>query len=408
MRFDLKSWSLFCLLGGLFSTAAAEPPTVELKRVYEGIQTERPITLVVPPDDSGRQFLVLQRGKVLILPLDEAATSAPLFLDISGRELEASKQSQFEEGLVGFAFHPKFAQNRRFYLYYTQQNPKRAVLSEMQASVSDASKADPATERVLLEVPLPYWNHHSGNLAFGPDGFLYITIGDGGGKPGGDPLRLAQNVFVFNGKVLRIDVDGRTGARAYGIPDDNPFAGKEAAREEIFAYGVRNPWGISFDADGTLWFADVGQDLWEEINLLEKGGNYGWSFREGMQRFMLRTDDPPEGTRFVEPIHVYDHTQGLSITGGFVYRGKAIPSLQGAYVYGDWVLGRIWALRYDKAARKLVSNDLLYTSPSEPAAGGKGKPSVLVKPNAFCEDAGGEILVLDWNGGLYRILPRRA
>ena len=385
------------ILAGFVSTAVAVEDMIKLQPAWAGITVERPITIAVPPDGTRRHFLVQQRGQVRILPKDDVGTEAQIFLDLSGRKMEASEESKFEEGLVGFAFHPKFAENGKFYLYYTQQEPKRAVLSEMRVS-ADASKADPATERVLLEVPLPYWNHHSGNLAFGPDGLLYLSIGDGGGKPGGDPLRWAQNLMVFNGKILRIDVDGKTGARAYGIPADNPFVGKEAAREEIYALGMRNPWGLGFDSEGTLWCADVGQDLWEEIDFIEKGGNYGWSFYEGRHRFVVRKDDPPAGTKFVEPIFEYDHTQGLSITGGFVYQGKKLPKLSGAYIYGDWVLGRIWALRYDKAAKKIIGNDTLYQSPLDP------KRKSAFQPTAFIEDADHEPLALDWSGKIFRIV----
>ncbi len=379
-------------------TLAAEA-AVKLQPAFQNLTIERPVAVVVPPDGTKRLFLAQQRGQVRILPKDESGAEARMFLDLSDRALEANQQSKFEEGLNGLVFHPKFAQNGKFYVFYTQQDPKRARLSEMRVSKNDPDKADPATERVLLEVLLPFWNHHSGNLVFGADGLLYFTIGDGGGKPGGDPLNWAQNLFVLNAKVLRIDVDGKTGAREYGIPQDNPYVGKEAARPEVYANGLRNPWGLSFDADGALWCADVGQDLYEEINLIEKGGNYGWSFREGMQKFPPRAaQEPPPGTVFVDPIFVYDRTQGLSITGGFVYRGSKLPSLKGAYIYGDWAFGRIWALKYDKAAKKVISNETLHQPPLD----AKGKKA-LFQPTAFCEDADREILALDWNGKIFRL-----
>lgn len=376
---------------------------MRLQPIFEKLEVVRPITIAIPADGTKRLFLVQQRGQVRILPKEESGSEAKTFLDLSGRHLEASKESQFEEGLVGFAFHPQFAKNGKFYLYYTQQDPKRARLSEMRVSADNPDKADPATERVLLEVPLPYWNHHSGNLAFGPDGLLYLSIGDGGGKPGGDPLRLAQNLFVLNGKILRLDVDKKTGAREYGIPTDNPLVGKEAVREEIYAYGMRNPWGLSFDARGNLWCADVGQDLWEEIDLIQKGGNYGWSFREGQQKFALRTDEPPTGTAFVEPVYVYDHTQGLSITGGFVYRGSQLPALKDAYLYGDWAFGKVWALKYDAATKKVLSNETLVKSDLDTS----GKtPKAHFQPTCFCEDADHEALALDWNGKIFRLVSQ--
>ncbi len=376
----------------------AEAPAVALAPVFADLETPRPIVLVTPPDGSSRLFLGQQRGQVRILPADESKREATMFLDLSPRKMEADKTSEFEEGLVGMAFHPQYRENRKFYLCYTQQGPKRLVLSEMQASEKNPDQADLATERILLEHQLPYWNHHGGNLVFGPDGMLYLGIGDGGGK-GGDPTRLAQNTFSLNGKILRLDVDTRSGVRAYGIPGDNPFVKKEGYREEIYALGIRNPWGMAFDAEGSLWVADVGQELFEEINLIEKGGNYGWSFREGHGAFPGRTDAAPADAKFVEPIHVYSRDQGISITGGVVYRGSKIPALQGAYVYADWGSSRIWALRYDKAAKKMVANDLLLQATDA----SKGPVS---KATGIYEDANKEILVLDWQGKIARLVPR--
>lgn len=378
----------------LQTVSFAEP--MKLTRAFENLTVDRPITVVVPPDSSKRLFLAQQRGLVRILPADESSAEAVTFLDFTGRKMEGTEQSKFEEGLNGLAFHPKFAENGKFYVFYTQQDPKRAVISELKVSKEDKNKADPASERVLMEVPLPYWNHHSGNIAFGPDGFLYIAFGDGGGKEG-DPLRWAQNPFVMQSKVLRIDVDTTTGARAYGIPQDNPFVGKDGIRPEVFASGFRNPWGMSFDESGTLWLADVGQELFEEINLVEKGGNYGWSFNEGMIKYWRRTDAPLTETKFTDPVFVYDHSQGISITGGIVYRGEKIPALKGAYIYGDWGYGRVWALNYDKAAKKVVSNELLFQGSLDP------KDKNMIRPTAFCEDANKEVLVLDWNNRLFRL-----
>lgn len=374
-------------------------PSVKLEPVYENMDTPRPIAVLPAPDQSGRLFLVQQRGQIRLLPKDTAAKEAALFLDLSGRRLEADKTSEFEEGLLGFAFHPKFAENRKFYLYYTRQNPKRAVLTEMSVAAADANKADVASERILLEFPLPFWNHHSGNLAFGQDGMLYVAVGDGGGPQGGDPLRTSQNTILHLGKILRIDVNKKTGDRAFGIPSDNPFVGKPGYLEEIYALGTRNPWGMAFDAAGTLFFADVGQNLFEEINVLEKGGNYGWSYREGLGAFPQRTDTPAEGTTFVDPIHIYSRDQGISITGGFFYEGKKLPELKGTFIYGDWGSGRIWALRYDRTSKMVMSNDLLAHLPGD--ARGKGG----VKPTGFGPDLNGEILVLCWNGKIYRIAP---
>lgn len=397
MRTALASLS-FGLLAFLASPLQAEAPKIQLVPTFEKVATERPISVVIPPDGTNRLFLVQQRGKILILPEDESGAEAKVFLDFTDRKMEANEQAQFEEGLLGLVFAPDFAKSGKFYVCYSQQDLKRSVYSEIRVSKDDPDKADLSTERIILEIPQPFWNHNSGNMLFGKDGFLYLAVGDGGKRD--DVTRTAQNLFMLNGKILRIDPSKPQGSRQYSVPQDNPFVGKDGVRDEIWAYGLRNPWGIAFEEDGTFWCADVGQDVWEEIDLIEKGGNYGWSFREGARPFPLRPDAPPAGFTYIEPIHEYPHSDGISITGGFVYRGSKVPALKGAYIYGDWGFGRIWALRYDKAAKKVLSNELIY----EAARDEKGKG--LMKPNAFCEDLNGEILVLDWGGKLLRIAPQ--
>ena len=374
---------------------AASADGIRLQPAWAGVKVERPISLLTPADGTGRSFLVQQRGKVVILPVADSGTETKTFLDLSDRKME---ENQFEEGLVGFAFHPKFKENGKCYVYYTQQEPKRSVISEFTTSASDPDKADPASERFLLQIPQPFWNHKSGNMLFGQDGMLFISFGDGGKRD--DPLRFAQNRFVYNGKIIRIDVDTRTGSRAYGIPSDNPFLKQEAVLPEIYAYGLRNPWGLSIDkATGLFWCADVGQDIWEEINLITKGGNYGWSWREGAQPFVIRQETPPTDGAFIDPIHQYPHSEGLSITGGFVYHGKALPELAGQYLYGDFANGRIWALNYDPAARKVTSNNQVFQAPVD------AKGQATFKPTAFVEDQTGEPVMLDWNGSLQRLVP---
>ncbi len=386
--------SILCL--ALLTLSAAAADTHRLVRIYEKLPTERPVALTIPNDGSQREFLSLQRGKILILPKDEAATEAKIFLDLSPRGMEA-KDGLFEEGLNGLAFHPKFKDNGLFYLCYTMQKPKRIRISEMKAN---GDVADEKTERVILEIPMVNWNHHGGNILFGPDGFLYMGMGDNSKRNG--ELKMSQLNAVLYGKILRIDVDSREYAGAYGIPADNPYANGVNALPQIYANGIRNPWGLSFDAKGHLWCADVGQDLYEEINWITNGGNYGWQYREGPVPFTLNTDTPPADAKFIEPVFAYNHGEGLSITGGFVYTGKALPDLAGAYVYGDFVLGKVWALKTDDAG-KVQSNTLLFTSPQTPADNPKKKPTVLIKPTAFGPDASGEVILLDWNGGLYRL-----
>ncbi len=260
-----------------------------LKRIFAGIKTPKPINLVVVPDDTKQELLVLQGGKILALPKDRSSSETEVFLDISKKNMI---EKAFEEGLLGLVFHPNFKKNRKFYIYHTLQNPKRSRLVERRMSKKDPTKPDQKYERLLLEITQPYWNHNSGNPVFGPDGYLYISLGDGG--KANDPLDLAQNTFVLWGKILRIDVNSRTGDLPYGIPKDNPFVGKEGHRPEIWALGLRNPWSIHWDMKTkTLFCADVGQNKREEINVILKGGNYGWSFREGTIPFPQKHRDPP-------------------------------------------------------------------------------------------------------------------
>jgi quinoprotein glucose dehydrogenase len=368
----------------------------ELVRAFPNVATDRPISVVIPPDGTKRLFLVLQGGRIIVLPADESGHEASTFLDISNRGLGTG-----EMGLLGLAFHPKFAENGKFYLNYTRTDMLRSIICEVQVSKSDPSKADVSTERILIEQPQPFTNHNSGSLIFGPDGYLYLTLGDGGNQR--DPLRTAQNPFILLGKMLRIDVDRTQGSRAYGIPPDNPFVKAQGTRPEIWASGFRNPWGIHFDEDGNLWLADVGQDLWEEVDLVEKGGNYGWSYREGARPFVMRTDPPPAGAKFIDPIFEYSHAEGLSVTGGFVYRGERIPKLKGAYLCGDWAFGRLWALWLDKSTKRLASSKRIFESPLDPKdPKGKG----VMKITGICEDASGEALVLDGRGAIFRLAAK--
>lgn len=377
----------------LFGTAAlaVAAPQIRLTPAFENQSLKLPCDLAIPDDGSGRLFLVQQFGKITILPKDRSSSKETTFLDLTDRPLI---QQQFEEGLLSVAFHPNYAENRKFYIYYTLQNPKHSVLSEMQTSVDNPNRADPSTERILLEIPQPYWNHNSGNLLFGPDGYLYLAVGDGG--KANDPLQFSQNTFVYNGKILRIDVDARSGNRPYGLPADNPFLKKPGFHPEIFALGLRNPWGITFHPETEeLWAADVGQNAWEEINIIKKGGNYGWSFYEGTHALAIHRETPPKDIDFIEPIHEYGRTEGISITGGVHYRGQAVPSLKGQYLYGDWGFGNIWALEHK---RNKTSNSKIFTRPESLAS---------FKPTAFVEDAAGELLILSHDGKIYTISPAR-
>lgn len=395
----MSKWVLILLVLGCLPAArtAETMPKAELKPVYSNLTFERPMGLVEAPDGSGRWFLFEQSGRVVILPKDRAGTETETFLDISDRKT----YQENEEGLLGFAFHPKFKENGKFYLYYTQHGPRRSVLSEMKADETHPNRADVKSERILMTIPEPYWNHNGGSLLFGPDGYLYLSLGDGGSA--NDPHNNGQNLHTLLAKILRIDVDHSDGDLAYGIPKDNPFAGRGGGvRGEIFAYGLRNVWRMTFDREtGVLWAGDVGQNKWEEVDRIEKGGNYGWSVREAFHDFK----SAPKGeTPFIDPVIEYphvanlkeeskfpDHSPGLSITGGYVYRGKKHPEFQGIYFYADFALGTIWGLRYEDG--KLRAHSTMVEQPKN--------------VSSFAEDAEGELYVLFFGGKICELIPAK-
>lgn len=378
-------------------------PKMDLAIAWPNLTVERPICTAVPPDGSGRIFLVEQEGKILILPADRSAKHAALFLDITKRKPLVEP----EEGLLGFTFHPDFQKNGKFYICYTQQDPRRSVISEFKVSSGDPGKADLSTERVLLEIPQPFGNHNSGSIVFGLDGYLYISSGDGGSA--NDPQGNSQNLTNLLGCVLRIDVNAQAGGKAYAIPKDNPFLGRgEDALPEIWAYGFRNPWRMSLDnKTGDLWLGDVGQVKWEEVNRVVRGGNYGWNAREGFHSF---NEKKGVAVNHIAPVieyphipgmpdQVIDHGVGLSVTGGFVYRGKKYPKLKGAYVYADYVIGTIWGLRYQSG--KLSHHGVLVEAPMEPR---KDKKPVVRAISGFGEDPDGELLILAFDGRIYELV----
>lgn len=386
---------------------AVEPlPKMELAVAWPNLKFKRPVCTAVPPDGSGRIFLVEQNGRILILPSDRTDRETELFLDISDRQPLVSN----EEGLLGFDFHPRFQENGKCYLYYSQQKPRRSVVSEIRISNDDPAKADLSTERILMEIPQPFGNHNSGPIVFGPDGYLYIALGDGGSA--NDPHGNGQNLTTLLGSVLRIDVDSKTGELPYGIPPNNPFAGQaDGIRGEIWAYGFRNPWRMSFDRKtGELWLGDVGQNKWEEVNLVVKGGNYGWNAREGFHTF---AEQKGIAVNHIAPVIEYPHAPGmpdqliehgigLSITGGFVYRGQKIPELEGVYVYADYIIGMIWGLQYRKG--KLSRHGVLVDAPLEPRI---EKKPVIRAIAGFGEDSAGELLILAFDGRIYEFVIKK-
>ncbi len=374
------------LFAGMVTDSAAQPVT--LVNAFPGLSFSQPVLLTFAPDGTNRNFVVQQGGQILVFQNDSAAASSGVFLNIAGKLSSAGG----EQGLLGLAFHPLFAVNRTFYINYTAPAPPpsacRTVIARYTVPSGSPDAADPLSEVRILEIDQPYANHNGGMIAFGNDGNLYIGMGDGG--DGNDPGNLAQNRSSLLGKFLRINVDDTTGGRRYGIPPDNPYAGNtEGFRQEIYAYGFRNPWRFSIDGPtGELWAGDVGQGAREEVDLVRKGGNYGWKIMEGG---ICR---PPttgcDTTGLVLPVKDYGRTFGYSVTGGYVYRGSARPGLRGAYIYGDYGSGRIWMLRRENGA--LAADSLLIDTP--------------YALSGFGTDRNGELYILAYAGStptsLYR------
>ncbi|MFK7821085.1 MAG: PQQ-dependent sugar dehydrogenase [Planctomycetaceae bacterium] len=314
----------------------------------------RPMVLTHANDGSGHLFMASQHGMIHVFKNDPETGEAKLFLNIRESVKHFRGRGANEEGLLGFAFHPDYKANGKFYVYYTSSKDRlTSVVSEFTVSSDDKMKADSSSERVVMSIKQPFMNHNGGSMEFGPDGYLYIGMGDGGSR--NDPYGNGQKLDTMMGKILRIDVNGTDGDKNYAIPADNPFVGREGVLPEIYSYGWRNVWRLSFDsANGRLWAADVGQDLWEEVNVVEKGGNYGWSVKEASRLFGSKA--PFNKEEPIEPVWEYDHQIGKSITGGTVYNGSKIPELKGKYIYADYVTGRIWALGYDAESKKATKN----------------------------------------------------
>ncbi len=358
---------------GVSPKAAPRPPIV-LQPVVTGLSS--PAYVAQPADGSGRLFIVEQAGLIRIFRPGLGLLSTP-FLDIRSRVVSGG-----EQGLLSVAFHPSYASNRRFFVYYTSlTGGLHLVIAEYRVSAGNPDIADP-TETVVLTIPHGSFTNHNGGLnLFGPDGMLYIGPGDGGG--GGDPLGSGQNLNTLLGKILRIDINA---GAPYVIPGDNPFINTPGARGEIWAYGLRNPWRFSFDrVTGQLYIADVGQSSWEEIDLGGPGRNYGWNVTEGTHCY------PPGSscaiTGFTLPVTEYDHSQGCSVTGGYVYRGSRVPELIGQYLFGDYCSGRLWALG-GSPRTFWMQRQVLVTG---------------FNISSFGEDQNGEVYIVDYSGSIYTL-----
>ncbi len=370
---------LFLIVFSLISCASMQD-SPRFSQVLTGLS--QPVGITHSGDGTGRLFITEKTGFIRILQ-DGQLLGEP-FLDVSAL---ITPDAQAEQGLLGLAFHPDYQTNGLFFIYYSNANTKDGGAADtvvVRYKVSgDPNKADPASAKIILTIEQPFWNHNGGHLAFGPDGYLYIGTGDGG--DGGDPQENAENLTKLLGKILRLDVNAET----YIVPATNPFSPESGAATEIWAYGLRNPWKFSFDRKtGDLYIADVGQELYEEVNVQSassKGGeNYGWNQMEGMHCYEPADCDK---SQYVWPVYEYAHgDDGVSVTGGFVYRGTQLPELDGAYIYADFASGKIWTLRFTEG---VWLNELLEQS------------TLLV--SSFGEDEAGEVYLMDFNGGLYKL-----
>lgn len=386
MKLPRKYRFLFFLLASLLpvaeSTGQGALPVINVKLQALARELTSPVGLAAPHDGSGRMFVIEQSGKIKIIK-NGVVLPVP-FLTVTDK-LDGLNIAYSEKGLLGLAFHPAYKTNGRFFIYYSAPYRSsgfdhKSILAEYKVSAANPDVADPK-ETVIMEIPEPESNHNGGCLEFGPDGYLYIGLGDGGGA--GDKHGTkgnGQDLHSLLGKILRIDVDAE---RPYKIPPGNPYASSNDALKEIYAYGLRNPWRFSFDrVSGKLFCADVGQNDWEEVNIIEKGKNYGWRIMEGNHCY-----DPPSACNtggLALPINEYDHKTGISICGGYVYHGKAVPAWAGSYFFGDWS-GKLFYLRQ--------GNDGQWKR-GEVIAEGRRSNDTGVKINSMGTDEAGEIYLV--------------
>lgn len=375
-----KSVLTIIVMMALFGFTDISSAQVKIVNAYPNLNFNQPTDYQVADSSSGFVYVTERPGRILRLENNSKTSSATTVLDISDQISTTG-----EGGLLGLAFHPNYTENGLLFVYYTAPAPFRSVVSRFEANTTTGS-VDKSSETVIFELDQPYTNHNGGQIRFGHDGYLYIALGDGGS--GGDPMGNGQDRTTLLGSMLRIDVDQSRNEQNYTIPSDNPFFGNEEGfKEEIFAYGLRNPYRFSFDAEtGELWTGDVGQNKIEEVDIIRSGQNYGWNTMEGSECYSPATGCDTSGLTM--PVYEYDHSVGQSITGGFVYRGSAIPDLQGAYVYADFISNNVWYFEYD--GEKAMNNTLIDEI-----------PSVI----AFGEDENRELFLCSINGTIYKLVP---
>jgi glucose/arabinose dehydrogenase len=387
MRTSVRSVFLMLALGSACSASVDRPPALRLEPLARGLK--QPVYLT--HDGTPRRFIVEQAGTIRLITEDGTLAKQP-YLDIVKRVTSGG-----ECGLLSVAFHPKFADNGYLYVNYTAKPKKQlqTIIARFKTDPS-ATRVDASTEQVLLTIDQPYSNHNGGQIQFGPDGMLYIGMGDGGA--GGDPHGNGQKTDTLLAKILRIDVDAADAG--YAVPKDNPFVGKPNWRPEIWATGLRNPWRFTFDrATGDCYTGDIGQNLYEEIDLVVKGGNYGWRNREATHAFnggSMRKD-------FIDPIAEYGRDKGQSVTSGYVYRGKRFPQLAGWFLYADYASGRFWALK--QKGGKVIANEEIDVTYKDVT--GKERPTLnRIQTSSFGEGVDGEHYVCDHNGVVYRVVAK--
>ncbi len=386
--------SYLALPGGVLAlilltlSCSAQTGSYAVVPAFPDIFVGQPTDIRSAGDGTDRLFVADKTGKIYVFENDPAVTSTKTFLDLTSVVITPS-----EMGLLGIDFHPNYSENGYFYVNYNarEDGTNYTRISRFTVSAEDPDVADPTSEVILLQFRQPFQNHDGGQIAFGPDGYLYIATGDGGS--GNDPLNAGQDLRTLLGKILRIDVDNPDEGMAYGVPETNPFAGNSHYMGEIYAWGLRNPWRFSFDSEtGALWCGDVGQNLYEEIDIIEKGGNYGWRVMEGFHCFNPNNPTDPnfdcDSVSLIAPVWEYDHSQGdVSISGGYVYHGSRTPDLEGRYIYADFSSGRVWALTHTEES---TSNVLIQDT--------------QLNISTFGVDEAGELYIGGFNGKIYEIV----